>query len=203
MGMNDICDYCKDKVRLCPFQTQFLGVEVINFRRVPIFSAGSVLRGQLHSLHNRLFGNADERGKAGEDWDIFNVNVSGVVTAASCLCFRSLVWLSTLSRSCPCRLWGRCRSPPRAVCSRGERLSLDRDVNNLLLFMIAQAHCVSLQNMVYIFLKRMHSLFFVRFLVYNVIASQNIHLRDVVLWIFLLALFKGSILCKIHFTNSF
>lgn len=51
---------------------------------------------------------------------LLGMNVPAVVTAASCPCFRSLVWSLMLSRSCPCRLWGRCRSPPQGACFRGE-----------------------------------------------------------------------------------
>lgn len=45
------------------------------------------------------------------------------------LCFRFPVWLWTWFRSSPCRLWGRCRSPPQGVCSSGDHsLSLSEQV---------------------------------------------------------------------------
>lgn len=36
------------------------------------------------------------------------------------LCCRFRVWSSMWFRSFPCRLWGRCRSPPQGACSSGE-----------------------------------------------------------------------------------
>ena len=60
--MNDICDYCKDKVYsnalLLNINSQIILIHLNEY----IFRSllGSVFSRQLHPLHDRLLGNADE-----------------------------------------------------------------------------------------------------------------------------------------------
>lgn len=130
MGMNDVCDYCKDKVCLHHSLSLWWGP-----RSVPslcLLSCSSPLQA-LFSVDNfihymtvslEMLMNEVMKPPRARRIVLLGINVLAVVTAVSCPCFRSLVWSLMLSRSCPCRLWGRCRSPPQGACFRGEQVNL-------------------------------------------------------------------------------
>lgn len=67
IGMNDICDYCKDKVE-CSRRSMCNLVLFFSLRPSPssvflVFHTVSVLSGELHPLHGHVPGDADEWGR--------------------------------------------------------------------------------------------------------------------------------------------
>lgn len=125
MGMNDICDYCKDKVCLSPLLNAWVYIS----RNSSLISAECLCPFQaLFSVDNfihymtvaleMLMNEVKKRKRC----TLFLFLSFMVHLRRVYFCFRFLVWLLTLFRSCPCRLWGRCRSPPRGACSSGETL---------------------------------------------------------------------------------